>query len=221
MPGPAKRLDWRTLAAWHFEQPDRETFPALELGYEVARRGGTCGAVLNAANEAAVGRFLAGELALPRTSPGAAARSSTHHDYDPTPTLAEPAGRRPLGATGGSPLDPNPTADGKPVTAAPTDPAAGRRRRSRSPAGSGRTASSSLIVDRRHRRWSCSYLRPARTCCMAGGSGLGFVIFIHELGHFLAAKWCDVHVETFRIGFGPALPGCQLPVRRDDLQARP
>lgn len=40
--------------------------------------------------------------------------------------------------------------------------------------------------------------------------GLGFVIFIHELGHFLAAKWCDVHVETFSIGFGPALPGCAL-----------
>jgi regulator of sigma E protease len=38
--------------------------------------------------------------------------------------------------------------------------------------------------------------------------GLGFVIFIHELGHFLAAKWCDVHVNTFSIGFGPALPGC-------------
>jgi regulator of sigma E protease len=40
--------------------------------------------------------------------------------------------------------------------------------------------------------------------------GLGFVIFIHELGHFLAAKWCDVHVETFSIGFGPALPGCAI-----------
>jgi regulator of sigma E protease len=38
--------------------------------------------------------------------------------------------------------------------------------------------------------------------------GLGLVIFIHELGHFLAAKWCDVHVETFSIGFGPPLPGC-------------
>src|SRR5205807_4025337 len=37
--------------------------------------------------------------------------------------------------------------------------------------------------------------------------GLGFVIFVHELGHFLLAKWCDVHVETFSIGFGPALPG--------------
>src|SRR5262249_46846041 len=38
--------------------------------------------------------------------------------------------------------------------------------------------------------------------------GLGFVIFIHELGHFMVAKWCDVYVETFSIGFGPALPGC-------------
>src|SRR5262249_46655426 len=40
--------------------------------------------------------------------------------------------------------------------------------------------------------------------------GLGAVIFIHELGHFLVAKWCDVHVETFSIGFGPALPGCSF-----------
>lgn len=38
--------------------------------------------------------------------------------------------------------------------------------------------------------------------------GLGLVIFIHELGHFLAAKWCDVHVSTFSIGFGPAVPFC-------------
>jgi regulator of sigma E protease len=40
--------------------------------------------------------------------------------------------------------------------------------------------------------------------------GLSFVIFIHELGHFLAAKWCGVNVSTFSIGFGPAIPGCQF-----------
>src|SRR5205823_4972747 len=40
--------------------------------------------------------------------------------------------------------------------------------------------------------------------------GLGFVIFIHELGHFAVAKWCDVHVEAFSIGFGPAIPGCSF-----------
>ncbi|MFN0195516.1 MAG: RIP metalloprotease RseP [Planctomycetaceae bacterium] len=35
--------------------------------------------------------------------------------------------------------------------------------------------------------------------------GLGFVIFFHELGHFAVAKWCDVNVERFSIGFGPIL----------------
>ncbi|MCS7270757.1 MAG: site-2 protease family protein, partial [Gemmataceae bacterium] len=40
--------------------------------------------------------------------------------------------------------------------------------------------------------------------------GLGLVIFVHELGHFLAAKWCDVHVTVFSIGFGPALPFCSF-----------
>ncbi|MCI0459188.1 MAG: site-2 protease family protein, partial [Gemmataceae bacterium] len=39
--------------------------------------------------------------------------------------------------------------------------------------------------------------------------GLGLVIFVHELGHFLVAKWCNVHVTTFSIGFGPAIPGCR------------
>src|SRR5262249_22605414 len=38
--------------------------------------------------------------------------------------------------------------------------------------------------------------------------GLSFVIFLHELGHFLVAKWCDVHVTAFSIGFGPVIPGC-------------
>jgi len=35
--------------------------------------------------------------------------------------------------------------------------------------------------------------------------GLGFVIFLHELGHFLLAKWNGVKVERFSIGFGPTL----------------
>ncbi len=37
--------------------------------------------------------------------------------------------------------------------------------------------------------------------------GLGFVIFVHELGHFLLAKWNGVKVEKFSIGFGPKLFG--------------
>lgn len=35
--------------------------------------------------------------------------------------------------------------------------------------------------------------------------GLGMVIFFHELGHFAVAKWCNVNVERFSIGFGQVL----------------
>ncbi|WP_339731232.1 site-2 protease family protein [uncultured Gimesia sp.] len=35
--------------------------------------------------------------------------------------------------------------------------------------------------------------------------GLGLVIFFHELGHFAVAKWCNVKVERFSIGFGPII----------------
>ncbi len=34
---------------------------------------------------------------------------------------------------------------------------------------------------------------------------LGVLVFFHELGHYLAARWCGVHVETFSIGFGQPL----------------
>lgn len=88
VPGPARRMPWTELSAWHFEQPDPETFPALQLGQEVARRGGSCGAVLNAANEAAVGRFLAGDLAFLDIVASCRAVLD-HHDFSPTPTLAE------------------------------------------------------------------------------------------------------------------------------------
>jgi regulator of sigma E protease len=35
--------------------------------------------------------------------------------------------------------------------------------------------------------------------------GFGFVIFFHELGHFLAAKWVGIKVEQFAVGFGQAV----------------
>jgi len=62
MPGPARRLDFTQAFTLDFEPPDPARFPALRLGHEAAARGGTAGAVLNAANEEAVGRFLAGSL---------------------------------------------------------------------------------------------------------------------------------------------------------------
>ena len=69
-----------------FEQPDRGTFPALDLGFEVADRGGTCGAVLNAANEAAVAGFLTNTLAFTDIARCCRAVLSAH-EFDPNPTL--------------------------------------------------------------------------------------------------------------------------------------
>ena len=86
--GPAKKLGWNELKRLTFEQPDRETFPALDLGAEVARRGGTCGAVLNAANEAAVGLFLEGRLKF-LDVPRACRAVLDSHPFSPQPTLSE------------------------------------------------------------------------------------------------------------------------------------
>lgn len=35
--------------------------------------------------------------------------------------------------------------------------------------------------------------------------GFGVLIFVHELGHFVAAKWAGIRTEGFSIGFGPAI----------------
>jgi regulator of sigma E protease len=35
--------------------------------------------------------------------------------------------------------------------------------------------------------------------------GVGGLIFVHELGHFLVGRWCGVYAEAFSIGFGPVL----------------
>src|SRR5581483_571593 len=37
--------------------------------------------------------------------------------------------------------------------------------------------------------------------------GLSVVVFFHELGHFLVARWCGVRVLVFSLGFGPELFG--------------
>ena len=54
----AKPLDLLTCPPLHFAAPDMEAFPSLGLAIGAARTGGTATAVLNGANEAAVGLFL-------------------------------------------------------------------------------------------------------------------------------------------------------------------
>ena len=52
--------DFAALAALTFEAPDTVRFPSLGMAYAAARAGGLAPAVMNAANEMAVARFLAG-----------------------------------------------------------------------------------------------------------------------------------------------------------------
>ncbi len=59
---PFARLDLATIRTLDFLPVDPERFPAVELAYAACRAGGSMPAVLNAANEVAVERFLAGEL---------------------------------------------------------------------------------------------------------------------------------------------------------------
>src|SRR4051812_16476193 len=59
---PVPALDLAAAGELTFEEPDVETFPALRLAREALAAGGTAPCVLNAADEVAVGAFLAGEL---------------------------------------------------------------------------------------------------------------------------------------------------------------
>ncbi|MCH7808112.1 MAG: 1-deoxy-D-xylulose-5-phosphate reductoisomerase [Planctomycetes bacterium] len=61
-PCPSERLNLEKVCRLNLYPPDMERFPALGLGYDAARRGGTAGAVLNAANETAVALFSDGAI---------------------------------------------------------------------------------------------------------------------------------------------------------------
>jgi 1-deoxy-D-xylulose-5-phosphate reductoisomerase len=85
---PSERLDLTGVSRLQMHPPDVERFPALRLGHEVARRGGTCGAVMNAANEVAVRMFQKGEIHyrdIARVTEAALER----HQSNPSPTLED------------------------------------------------------------------------------------------------------------------------------------
>ena len=63
--GPAARLDLAALRELTFEAPDLVRFPALALAMRALAAGGAAPTVLNAANEVAVGEFIAGRIAFP------------------------------------------------------------------------------------------------------------------------------------------------------------
>ena len=62
---PMPALDLAAIGALNFGRPDVARFPCLRLAMEAGRRGGTYPAVMAAADEVAVERFIAGEIGFP------------------------------------------------------------------------------------------------------------------------------------------------------------
>jgi 1-deoxy-D-xylulose-5-phosphate reductoisomerase len=88
-PGLARAMDWSKRQVLHFDPPDLERYPALRLGYDAARAGGTTlAAALNAANEVAVDAFLSGKIrfgAIWRT----VEQTMKRHAVQALPTMAD------------------------------------------------------------------------------------------------------------------------------------
>jgi 1-deoxy-D-xylulose-5-phosphate reductoisomerase len=80
---PAQRLDLTAVARLDFEVPDLTRFPALRLAREALEAGGAAPVVLNAANEAAVQRFLAGAIGFTEIS--ALVELALNEDRSPAP----------------------------------------------------------------------------------------------------------------------------------------
>lgn len=80
-----KELDLSDIAILSFEKPDMDTFKALKIAYEVAKTGGTAGAVMNAADEVAVTAFIDGKirfLEIPTVISRTLDKCEIHAQYD-------------------------------------------------------------------------------------------------------------------------------------------
>ena len=87
--GPAARLDLARVRELTFEAPDTVRFPALALARRALDTGGAAPTVLNAANEVAVGEFIAGRIGFPAI---AALVDATLEAAAARGLLGEPAG---------------------------------------------------------------------------------------------------------------------------------
>jgi len=89
LPNPRlPRLDWSAISGLTFEPPDLDTFPCLRLAIEAGRNGGTCPAVLCAADEVAVELFLGQRIKFTKIA-SLVKRALELHQSIPSPTLDE------------------------------------------------------------------------------------------------------------------------------------
>jgi 1-deoxy-D-xylulose-5-phosphate reductoisomerase len=72
-------LDLSKIGSLTFKKPDIEKFPALRLGFQAAKEGGTVGVTLNAANEVAVQAFLKGQIKFTDISSSVEKVINNHH----------------------------------------------------------------------------------------------------------------------------------------------
>jgi 1-deoxy-D-xylulose-5-phosphate reductoisomerase len=85
-PSNSRKLDLTQPLSLNFHPPDPERFPALNIARDVARRGGTLGAVMNAANESAVSVFTSGKIPFGMIS-RAVSHTIARHTVQPSPSL--------------------------------------------------------------------------------------------------------------------------------------
>jgi 1-deoxy-D-xylulose-5-phosphate reductoisomerase len=88
LPSNSRKLDLGKAFSLNFHPPDPKRFPALSIARNVARRGGTLGAVMNAANEAVVALFTSGKIPF-----GMISRAVSHtieaHTVQAAPSLVD------------------------------------------------------------------------------------------------------------------------------------
>ncbi len=84
--GISRKLDWSKLHTLHLSPPDFQRFAALGVAYNVAKQGGTAGAVLNGANEAAVAAFCEGKIRFGEIS-RTVEFTIAQHTVQPQPSL--------------------------------------------------------------------------------------------------------------------------------------
>ena len=186
----ATRLDWSKVANLSFEMPDLARFPALALARAALEAGGAAPTVLNAANEIAVAEFLAGRLG-----------------FAAIPALVEAT----LEAAARSGLSKEPASVEDALSVDHVS----------------RSLASGLLPEIAHKGFLTTRSRVGGPVSMSfdflgnfslwGGGFTGsllpflfvltVVVFFHELGHFLVARWCGVRVLVFSVGFGPELFG--------------
>lgn len=85
---PGKRLSLTDLGSLTFEKPDLRELPGLSLAYEAIRAGGSMPVVYNAANEYAVGQFLARKIRFTEITEWIA-KAMRAHTVKPNPSLEE------------------------------------------------------------------------------------------------------------------------------------